>query len=84
MTDHNGTYWRDKARCRGEDPELWFPVATTGPLYTDQVRRAKNVCRQCPVVQPCREHALRAGESGVWGGTTEVERSYRRQALVST
>jgi hypothetical protein len=45
------------------------------------VARAKLVCRKCTEVGSCLAKALELGEScsGVWGGTTEAERtSYRR------
>jgi WhiB family redox-sensing transcriptional regulator len=33
------------------------------------------VCRSCPVLQNCREHALQVKEPyGVWGGMTEYGR----------
>lgn len=38
-------------------------------------QRAKEMCRQCPVIQECRSHALEVGEPyGVWGGLSESER----------
>ena len=52
--------WRHRALCRDEDPELFFPIGTTGPA-TVQVEQAKAVCRRCPVVQSCLDWALRAG-----------------------
>ena len=74
--------WRHRALCRDEDPELFFPIGTTGPA-TVQVEQAKAVCRRCPVVQSCLDWALGAGQdSGVWGGLSEDERRAlkRRQA----
>ncbi|WP_372345402.1 WhiB family transcriptional regulator [Streptomyces sp. KL116D] len=66
--------WLDRAACVGEDPELFFPVGTTGPAVHD-VAAAKEVCHRCPVVAECLEWALRTGQStGVWGGTSEGER----------
>ena len=66
--------WRHAALCRNEDPELFFPIGTTGPAAT-QVQAAKVVCRRCPVVEPCLEWALETGQdAGVWGGTSEDER----------
>ena len=36
---------------------------------------AKAVCRTCPVIIDCRNHALATHEPyGVWGGMTEEER----------
>ena len=72
--------WRDLAACRDTDPDLFFPVGTTGPAI-DQIESAKAVCRQCPVMDACLEFALASNqESGVWGGTSEEERREIRRA----
>jgi WhiB family redox-sensing transcriptional regulator len=74
--------WRHRALCRDEDPELFFPIGTTGPALV-QIEQAKAVCRRCPAVQPCLDWALSSGQdSGVWGGLSEDERRAlkRRQA----
>ena len=66
--------WRHLALCREDDPELFFPIGTTGPAAA-QVEEAKRVCRQCSVIDSCLEWALDTGqEAGVWGGTSEDER----------
>jgi WhiB family transcriptional regulator, redox-sensing transcriptional regulator len=66
--------WRHFAECRGEDPELFFPVGTSGPAIA-QANEAKAVCQRCPVAVECLEFALRTGQdSGVWGGMTKEER----------
>ena len=66
--------WRHAALCRDEDPELFFPIGTTGPAAT-QVDAAKVVCQRCSVVEPCLTWALDTGQdAGVWGGTSEDER----------
>ncbi|WP_283214585.1 WhiB family transcriptional regulator [Mycobacteroides abscessus] len=40
--------------------------------------RAKQICRRCPVREPCSSYAIAAGESfGVWGATTPRERRDR-------
>lgn len=65
--------WRDRAECRNEDPELFFPVGSTGPAL-DQIEAAKSVCRRCQVQDPCLEWALGRAVAGVWGGTDEDER----------
>ena len=66
--------WIRRARCRDEDPELFFPVGTSGPAAI-QIEAAKAVCKSCEVRLQCLEWALATGQdSGVWGGTTEEER----------
>lgn len=67
--------WRDDAACRDEDPELFFPVGTSGPALV-QIAEAKAVCHRCPVASACLDWALRHGEcdEGVFGGLTGAER----------
>ena len=66
--------WRHRAACRDEDPELFFPVGTSGPALL-QITEAKAVCRRCPVWAECLEWALVSGQDhGVWGGMSEDER----------
>ncbi|WP_030853273.1 WhiB family transcriptional regulator [Streptomyces griseus] len=66
--------WRDHAACRDEDPELFFPLGTTGPALV-QAEEAKAVCRRCPVMSTCLTWALENGQrDGVWGGTDEQDR----------
>ena len=75
--------WRDHAACRHEDPDLFFPIGTTGPALV-QTQRAKAVCEGCPVREQCLDWALGSGQSiGVWGGTTEVERRRLRRRASS-
>ena len=46
--------------------------------------RAKLVCARCPVLEPCRTHALSLPEEeGVWGGMTAEERSTLRRSWPS-
>ncbi|KFG77130.1 WhiB family transcriptional regulator [Streptomyces mutabilis] len=75
--------WREHAECRTEDPDLFFPIGTTGPAAL-QTEQAKAVCRRCPVREQCLRWALDTGQSiGVWGGTSEMERRAlkRREAV---
>ncbi|MFF1874313.1 WhiB family transcriptional regulator [Streptomyces sp. CB03911] len=66
--------WRDRARCRDLDPELFFPLGNTGPALR-QAEEAKAVCHTCPVRERCLAWAVETGqEAGVWGGTSEDER----------
>lgn len=66
--------WRHDAVCREEDPELFFPVGTTGPALL-QVEQAKAVCGRCPVADECLAWAFESGQdAGVWGGMSEDER----------
>ncbi len=72
--------WRDHALCRDTDPDLFFPVGTTGQALVT-IDHAKSVCSQCTVTQECLDYALETNQdSGVWGGLSEEERrAIRRQ-----
>lgn len=74
MTDAAIPDWRHEAACRGEDPDLFFPLGNTGPAVL-QIEDAKAVCRRCGVTDTCLRWALDTGqEAGVWGGLSEDER----------
>ncbi|MGW8792279.1 WhiB family transcriptional regulator [Streptomyces althioticus] len=74
--------WRHDAACRTEDPELFFPIGTSGALL--QTEQAKAVCRGCPVQEQCLEWALETGQSiGVWGGTSETERRALKRRIAA-
>jgi WhiB family transcriptional regulator, redox-sensing transcriptional regulator len=71
--------WVHRARCKDEDPELFFPVGTTGPA-ADQIDAAKGICMQCEVRGQCLEWAMATGQdAGVWGGLSEEERRALRR-----
>ncbi|MEU9028673.1 WhiB family transcriptional regulator [Streptomyces sp. NPDC048383] len=66
--------WRHQAACRQADPDLFFPIGTSGPALL-QIEEAKAVCRGCPVLSECLQWALAEGQDmGVCGGLTEDER----------
>ncbi|HAP76312.1 MAG TPA: WhiB family transcriptional regulator [Acidimicrobiaceae bacterium] len=72
--------WRRNAICRDTDPDLFFPVGTTGYALV-QIDKAKQVCGECPVAEPCLQYALDTNQdSGIWGGTSEEERRVIRRA----
>lgn len=65
--------WRDKARCVGLDPSIFF--ADDG-----DVSKAKEVCRGCEVKAECLDYALANNvEFGVWGATSGPERRALRR-----
>ena len=71
--------WRDHALCRHTDPELFFPVGTTGMALL-QIDRAKQVCGECTVRLECLEFSLTTNQdSGIWGGLSEEERRVIRR-----
>jgi WhiB family redox-sensing transcriptional regulator len=75
--------WQVKAACRGPQAEVFFPP----PQFErkdeklERETRAKMICQDCAVRQPCLEYAISIGEPhGIWGGLNENE---RRQLLSS-
>ena len=70
--------WRSQARCRGTDPELFYPARG------ESQEAARSVCRRCAVRPECLASALANGEKfGTWGGISEKERrALRRQLAV--
>lgn len=76
------TDWRHLAACRGEDPDLFFPIGTGGPALL-QAEDAKDICnRRCPVRDACLLWALNHAEFGVYGGMSEDERRALKQRSV--
>jgi WhiB family transcriptional regulator, redox-sensing transcriptional regulator len=66
--------WRDAAVCRQADPELFFPIGSTGRAEAE-ISAAKAVCARCPVRRPCLTFALHTAQQfGIWGGCDETER----------
>ena len=66
--------WRHHAICRDEDPELFFPIGTSGPALL-RVEQAKAFGRRCTVTESGLSGALESGQdAGVWGGMSEDER----------
>ena len=54
--------------CRRHDSELWFAESP------DDVERAKELCRGCPLRHECLKGALERAEPwGVWGGELLVQ-----------
>ena len=75
--------WRDDAACRDADPELFFPIGTTGPALR-QVQDAIRICQACLVRPQCLAWALEHGiTDGIWGGTTADQRRAMRRPAVA-
>lgn len=68
--------WQLHGACRGVDSSVFFhPDGERGRARLQRERRAKEFCRDCPVIVQCRTHALKVGEPyGIWGGMSESER----------
>lgn len=69
--------WQRSAACRGPRAELFFPPNTPERREDrlDREERAKAICADCSVVQPCLAFAIKIREPhGIWGGLNEHER----------
>jgi WhiB family redox-sensing transcriptional regulator len=76
--DINATAWRYLALCGDYDPDLFFPIGSSGPAVRQRLR-AKAVCAECPVKRDCLEWAMATEQPyGVWGGLDEQEREELR------
>jgi WhiB family transcriptional regulator, redox-sensing transcriptional regulator len=72
--------WQSLGACRDSDPDLFFPIAASGPGLR-QIAEAKAVCARCPVRIVCLSYALDTGQhAGVWGGASAEERQGIRSA----
>jgi len=66
--------WRSLAACQSADPDLFFPVSSSGQSM-EQVAKAKVICAGCRVRRECLAFALRTHQvHGVLGGMSEQER----------
>lgn len=77
------TEWMARGLCAEQHPSIFFPSDGVG------VEKARKICAECPMQQPCLEYALRNRiDHGVWGGTSERQRrrilKARRVAALAT
>ncbi len=73
------TNWRELSACRDSDPNLFFPIGTTGPAV-GQIDKATAICGACSVREECLQYALETNqEAGVWGGYAEDDRRRLRK-----
>ncbi len=68
--------WQESGLCRGADEHLFIgPDREGAALRHRREAQATLICRRCPVLDECREHALTVREPhGVWGGMGERDR----------
>ena len=67
--------WQAKSACASAADDRWYPDRTDTQLRGAAVAR----CAICPVRRSCLAFALSHGEQhGVWGGTTDIQRTALR------
>ncbi|MFI5715874.1 WhiB family transcriptional regulator [Nocardia sp. NPDC051750] len=76
--------WQLRGSCRGLESRVFFhPEGERGRARAARVRRAKQICDSCPVLEHCRNYALAVREPyGVWGGMSEDERRTHGQRTI--
>jgi len=65
------TTMSEEGLCANEDPGLFVSDIEEEKSY----RLAKAICQNCPIKVPCFDYAMEVSPYGVWGGTTEYERT---------
>ena len=71
--------WQIKAACRGPQAAVFFPPShfERKDEKLQREERAKAICAECAVRQPCLQYAVDIREPhGIWGGLNEVERKH--------
>lgn len=70
--------WHIEAKCLGKEDTIFFGASDpeTRPPYTlSDIRKAQDICAECPVAKMCLTEALENREDyGVWAGTTSKQR----------
>lgn len=70
--------WRQRAACRGAEPDAWYASERT-PEGAEALARARAVCRGCPVAVECLGDALAMPYPmrgyGMFGGRAASERA---------
>jgi len=78
-TDIADEYWKKDAACAGIDTEMFFPEQG----YNPDAMLIK-MCKSCPVMNECREYALKYNLEGIWGGLGQRGRlNYRRRQKIT-
>ena len=70
------------ATCRGIGVDFFFQEHSTAS--SSEERKAKSLCKECPVMQACLEWGLAHESFGIWGGTSPRQRMQMRRKLKIT
>jgi WhiB family transcriptional regulator, redox-sensing transcriptional regulator len=66
-------HWRSAAACRSADPDLFFPVSSSGKAL-ERAEQAIAICARCRVRRECLAFAVKTHQMhGVWGGMSEQD-----------
>ena len=79
MALRNDDAWQARAACRGPQAVVFFPPShfERKDEKLERETRAKAICAECSVREPCLDFALKIREPhGIWGGLSELERKH--------
>lgn len=73
--------------CAETDPDAFFSKdyfsddedSRPRTMVYENERTAKAICAECPLKLDCLTYAIESGQHGIWGGTTESERTAIRR-----
>lgn len=64
--------WQDHALCKGYPETFYYE---RDGMTVPKIKKAKEICTQCPVLNQCREFIKKDGDHyGIWAGLTPKER----------
>jgi WhiB family redox-sensing transcriptional regulator len=67
--------WTRYAMCAGKTHLFYAPPAERPEARAVRELKASMLCRECPVIAPCRAWARDYREYGFWGGESEEARA---------
>ncbi len=66
--------WTVDAACDNRTELFFAPAGERPEARVVRENKARAICMECPVLQPCRDWAREQREYGFWGGESEEER----------
>ena len=73
------------AACRGAGPDLFFLNEEEKAINIMKLAQARQVCATCKVQKECLDFAVQNNiKSGIWAGTTPLQRRGLRRELRNT
>jgi WhiB family transcriptional regulator, redox-sensing transcriptional regulator len=67
--------WTVDAACEGRTELFFAPAGERPEARVVRENKARAICTECPVLEPCRDWAREQREYGFWGGESEEERA---------
>ena len=73
-SDDEAAMWRQDAACKGRTKLFFAPRAERPQARERREAKARRLCEECPVADPCRTYARSNREYGYWAGESEEDR----------